>query len=167
MNLYALLLGLGLAALLQVSFLPALAVFGVAPDLPLVLVTGWALLRDTRSAALWALIAGIWLDLLAGGPFGSYTLGLLAAAYVSGLGGGTLFRGHIVLPVIMILITTIARSVVHLALLLLSGHDAPPLNITIQLWLYEAVYNATLMVLLLPALAWLNRITGQTKLSLE
>jgi rod shape-determining protein MreD len=78
--------GAGLAALLQVSLLPALQVGGVYPNLPLMVIVAWALLRGARSAVIWALIAGLWLDLLSSRAFGGYTLGLVVAAYLAGLG---------------------------------------------------------------------------------
>jgi rod shape-determining protein MreD len=164
---YLLVLGLGVAALVQTSLLPPLAVAGVTPDLTLVLVVGWALLRGARSAALWALIAGLWLDLLSGGPFGMYTLGLLAAAAVAGLGGGTVFRSHLILPIVMVVVATLVQGAVQLLLLALVGDGVVLTGSLVRLLLLELVYNSVVTLLVFPVLAWLSRVTGQERLPLE
>lgn len=167
MNPYALLVGLGLAALLQVSLLPTWSVAGVAPDLMLVLVVGWAILRGTRSALAWAFVGGLWLDLLAGGPFGSYTLGLLAVAYVAGLGGEAVFRSHLALPFVMTVAGTVTQGAVHGVLLFLLGRSLPAPEPALRLVLTETAYNLVLMLLCYPLLAWVSRVTGPARLPLE
>jgi rod shape-determining protein MreD len=167
MNPYLLVLGLGLAALIQVAFLPVLAIAGVGPSLMLVLVVGWALLRDRRSALLWALIGGLWLDLLSGGLFGLQTISLLAVAYVTSLGGGTIFRAHLVLPIIMTLVGTIVYTLVPLSVYLVIGRELPPASLLLRLLAIEMAYNAVLMLLVFPLLSLLNRVTGRERLPLE
>lgn len=167
MNPYVLVLGLGLAALIQVSFLPTLEVAGVVPNLMVVLTVGWALLQDTRSALLWALIGGLWLDLLSGGPFGLQTISLLAVAYVAGLGGGTIFRAHLVLPVVMTLVGTVVYSLVTLLAYLVMGRELPPAGLLLRLLALEMAYNTVLMILVFPLLSLLHRATGRERLPLE
>lgn len=167
MNPYLLVLALGLAALFQVSFLPALAIGGVTPNLMLVVVVGWGLLRGIRPALTWALIGGLALDLLAGGPFGSYTLSLAAAASVSGLGSDIVFRSHLILPLAIVALATLAQAVVQLLVLLATGHSLLPTDTLVRLLLIETAYNTLLMLLLYPLLAWLSRVTGRERLALE
>lgn len=169
MNPYLLVLGLGVVALVQVSLLPAFAVAGVPPDLTLVIVVSWALLRGSRSAILWALIAGIWLDLLSGGPFGMYTLGLVAAAAVAGLGGNTVFLGstNFILPILMAAAATLAQSAVQWLMLLLTGDTLSVPDMLLRLVAPEMVYNAALMIVVYPIMVRISRATGQVRLPLE
>ncbi len=167
MNPYLLVLGLGLIAMIQVGLLPPLLPIDPTPDLVLVIVVGWALLRDSRAALPWAVIGGLWLDLLAGGPFGLYTLGLLVAAAVGGLGGDTIYRGHLILAPILAAAATLARSAVQLLLLLILGQKLALGETMFRLVLPEAGLNALLIVLVHPLLAWLSRISGRFQLPLE
>lgn len=167
MNPYLLVAALGLAALIQVSLLPALAIPNATPNLLLVLVVGWATLRGTREAVWWALIGGVWLDLLSGGPFGLYTLSLLVVGAAAGLGGGTIYSGNIILALLMVAVGTLLSNGIALLFLWLSGHRLPPASALPGPLLAEAGYNLVLMLLLFPALAWLSRFTGRERLPLE
>jgi rod shape-determining protein MreD len=164
---YLLVLALGLAALLQVSLLPALKIGGVYPNLVLMVIVAWALLRGARSAVIWALIAGLWLDLLSGRPFGGYTLGLVVAAYLAGLGAQTVYRPTIFLALAMAAVATILQDGIQMLLLWLSGGTFSPPDALLRLVLPEVVYNSAVMLVVYPLLSWVNRTTGQERLPLE
>ncbi len=164
---YLLVLALGLAALLQVSLLPALQIGGVYPNLPLVIVVAWALLRGARSAVIWALIAGLWLDLLSSRSFGGYTLGLVAAAYLAGLGAQTVYRPTIPFALAMVAVATIVQDGIQMALLWLSGGTFSLPDALLRLVLPEIAYNFVMMLAVFPLLSWVNRVTGQERLPLE
>lgn len=164
---YLLLLALGLAALAQVSLLPALRVAGVSPNLTLMVITAWALLRGGRSAVIWALVAGLWLDLLSGQWFGVYTLGLLTAAYLAGLASQTVYRPSIWLALGMAAAVTVVQAAIQLALLLLSGSTLALPEIALRLVAPEIVYNSIVMLAVYPVLSWINRMTGQERLPVE
>jgi rod shape-determining protein MreD len=57
-------------SLLQSTVLPRITVLGVHPDLLLMVVTSWSLLRGSEEGMLWALIGGLGMDLLSGAQFG-------------------------------------------------------------------------------------------------
>ena len=164
---YLLLLALGLAALAQVSLLPATEVAGVWPDLTLVIVVAWTLLRGARSALIWALVAGVWLDLISGGPFGMYTLGLVAAVLVAGLGGRTIFRSHLLLAIGMVAAATIVQNLIQLLLLWLTGAAIVLSDALLRLTMPEVAYNMIAMVIVYPLLALVNRATERERLPLE
>lgn len=164
---YLLVLALGLAALIQVSLLPAMRIAGVYPNLPLVVVVAWALLRGTRSAIIWAIIAGLWLDLLSSRAFGGYTLGLVLAAYLAGLAAQTMYRPTVLLALVMAGAITIVQDGVQLALHWLSGGTFSPPDALLRLVLPEIVYNSAVMLVVFPLLSWIHRATGQERLPLE
>jgi rod shape-determining protein MreD len=164
---YLLVLALGLAALVQVSLLPALQVGGVYPNLTLVVILAWALLRGSRSAIVWALIAGLWLDLLSSRAFGAYTLGLVVAAYLAGLGRQTVYRPTIWLALAMTALVTVVQDGIQLVLLWLNGGTFSPPDALLRLVLPEIVYNSIVMLAVYPVLSWVDRATGQERLPLE
>ena len=75
-----------IAALVQGSMLPFVIGDLVPVNLVLVLVIGWALLRGLKSALVWAVVGGLWLDLLSGVPLGTAMLALSLVAYACTIG---------------------------------------------------------------------------------
>src|SRR5919199_2723049 len=102
------------AALIQSSFLPALGLVRVRPDLVLLCVVVWAVLRGGREALPWAFAGGLLLDLFSGGPFGASALALVLVAFCASLAEGGIFRNAYTLP----LLTAFWSSVLYRLLLL-------------------------------------------------
>ncbi len=164
---YLLFFALGLLALVQVSLLPALGISPATPDPMLVIVVAWGVLRDARSAIIWALIGGLWLDLLSSGPFGSYTLGLLVAAGIAGFGSGTIYRSHWLLALAMVALATVALDLVQVALLWLSRQPVSLPDMLTRLVLPEILTNMVLMLIVFPVLSKVNRVTGRERIPVE
>ena len=59
-----------LTSILQVTFLPALEVWGAVPNLLLVVVLSWVILGEYKVAAWWAFLGGFLVDLYSGITFG-------------------------------------------------------------------------------------------------
>ena len=97
------------AALVQSSVLPGLGLIRVRPDLVLLCVIIWAVLRGAREALHWAFVGGLLLDLLSGAPFGSGALAMVLVAFCSSVGEIGLFRSAYFLPVL----TTFWGSVLY------------------------------------------------------
>src|ERR1700704_1073561 len=72
------------AAVLQVTLAPRLEVFGAFPNLVLLVVVGWTLVRGAGAGIRWGIAGGLLLDLLAPGPLGVHALALVVAAYGTG-----------------------------------------------------------------------------------
>jgi rod shape-determining protein MreD len=77
-----------LMAVLQSTVTARLDLFGVSPDLVLLLVVSWTLLRGIQEGVVVALAGGMVLDALSGAPFGLGAAALLVACVLAGLGGG-------------------------------------------------------------------------------
>jgi rod shape-determining protein MreD len=137
-------------AIVQATVSPHLAVWGVFPDLPLLVVIGWGLLRGPRDGAIWGFIAGLAVDLLSGAPFGAATLPLIAVGFLSGLGQASVFTAHAALPMLAMFLATIAYDLLFLLVVRISGLEVMWLDTLVRLILPSAVLNAVLM----PVVFW-------------
>jgi rod shape-determining protein MreD len=105
------------AALVQSSMLVRVEVGNVKPDLVLLLVLVGTLIFGGPRGIVWAFIGGIALDLFSGGPMGSSSLALIAAAVVAAPGHHTLSRYNLVVPVGVALAGTFVYGVTYVAVL--------------------------------------------------
>lgn len=148
-----------MAALAQSTALAGVSLFGAHPDLVFLLVAVWAFLRGPIEGAVWAFIGGLLLDTLSGGPFGGFTLALLAAALLVGQQwgrelGSTAFQ--------LVLLVLVACFVAHGVLLLAMSATGYPVN-----WQYalshiagpSSVLNALLAPVVHLPLSWMDRRT--------
>jgi rod shape-determining protein MreD len=153
------------ATLLQTILSPFIRINRVHPDLVLVIVVGWVILRGWREGLAWGLIGGLCLDFLSGAPFGVFTLTMLIVSVVTGLSHGRVFGSSIVLPLSL----TFSLSFLFngLALLILSVLGQPVnwndalLNV---LW-PVAIFNTVVMLFIFPLLYLLNRFLNPQPLS--
>ncbi len=70
------------AAIFQTTLVPFLALRGVIPNLVLVLILFWVILKSFKEVWWLIILAGLFLDLLSGLPFGLISLSLLITAYL-------------------------------------------------------------------------------------
>ena len=110
-------------ALLQSTVMPKITVLGVHPDLVLMAVTSWSLLRGAEEGMLWALVSGVILDLLSGAPFGVYSLALLTIGFAAGLGQRNILRVDILAPIVVIPLATLAYLLITMTLLSILGWE--------------------------------------------
>jgi rod shape-determining protein MreD len=111
-------------SLLQSTVMPRITVLGVHPDLVLIAVASWSILRGSEEGMLWAMIGGITTDLISGAPFGISTLGLLVVGFLSGLGQRNILRFDILIPILVIPLATLAYQLIVLAGLTALGWHA-------------------------------------------
>jgi rod shape-determining protein MreD len=136
-------------ALVQATIMPHLAIWGIFPDLPLLVVVSWSLLRGTNEGAAWGFIVGLAVDLLSGAPFGAATLSLVVVGYLSGFGKETVFGTHIALPMLAVFLATVGYDLLFLTVVQLGGSSVPWLNSLLRIILPAAVLNALLMPIVL------------------
>jgi len=158
---YAMVPLLGVAALLQTTALTRIKVYGVKPDLVLLVVVVGALVYGGRSALVWAFVGGLGMDIFSGGPMGSSSLALMAAALVAGVGHRTLSRFNVLVPLAATAAATVTYGSAYLALLTVlqylrvTYHQMPLLPTLQNVVIPAMLYNVALMVALIPLL---NRI---------
>jgi rod shape-determining protein MreD len=73
-----------LAAVLQSVWLDGLRLIGGRPDLVLLLVVTWSIIRGANEGALWGFVGGVICDLLSGSGLGLWTLSLTTVGLLAG-----------------------------------------------------------------------------------
>lgn len=93
--------GVVLGVALQATWLAGLNLPGdIVPDLILIMVISYGLLRGQDEGLLFGLAAGLFLDLVAGGVIGIQTLSKTAAGFTAGLLEKNIFKDNWLVPVI-------------------------------------------------------------------
>ncbi len=155
---------LGLA-LIQSSLGPFLTIADVRPDLVLVAVIGWTLLRGSKEGVLWAIIGGLCLDLLSSGPFGVITVSLVVTSLLTRLGYGRVFGSYLILPLTLTFPLTLAYYLTYTLLLNVLNKPIPWLPALSNVILPASVLNIAAMLLLFPLLRLLHRRTGRKEMT--
>lgn len=143
--------------LVQTSVVPQFAPFGARPDLLLIVVTAWSLLRGTEEGMLWALVAGVAMDVVSGAPFGMSTLPLLIISFGTGLTQRGMFRFDLVIPILIIPVATLIYQAIMVVWLKISGWPITWGEAANHLGLSGVLVNTLLM----PAVYWLLRLISR------
>lgn len=165
MNIYATILLLIATVIIQTTTMPHLTIMGVKPDLMLLMVISWSLLRGAQEGVIWALVGGMGLDLLSGAPFGTSTVPLVILSLLAGVGELSVFRTHITLPLLATLIATLAYNLFFLLLLHMQGHSIAWADSLIKVVLPSTLFNLLLAPFVYKALYWLHRKTGREEIA--
>lgn len=70
---------------LQSSLLGRFDIFGLVPNLTLILIVTFALFRKTYEAYIFAFVSGLILDTISGGPFGLHTAIFMLVVFIASL----------------------------------------------------------------------------------
>lgn len=135
---------LALGAIVQATLLHD--IFGGGrPDLVLLLVLSWSILRGSTEGTIGGIVGGLALDLLSAVPFGLHTslLGLIAA--LTALGEANLFRGSLPLFVITAALASVLLHGGTLLILQAAGQQTLSLPRFAQFVVPAALLNALLM----------------------
>lgn len=153
------------ATLLQVTLGAFVKISGVHPNLVLLLVVGWIILRGLAEGIEWALLGGLCLDIMSGAPFGVFTLTMVLVALASGAMHGRLFGSSIVLPLSLTFPLSILFDGLALLLLTLGGRPVVWGDAFFSIILPAAIFNTALMLFVFPLLFLLNRVLNPQPLS--
>lgn len=96
----------------QATFLPAINVLGIAPNLALVLILVWSALWGIPEGLLWAFPLGILLDLLSLDPIGTNGLALVPVAIIGGLARQRFFHSGLIVPMVLVVAATLGHQLV-------------------------------------------------------
>lgn len=138
---------------------------GVQPDLVLILVVGWTILRDLEEGLTWALIGGVSLDLISGAPFGVFSLALVVVVMAASLSHTRIFGRNLVVMLGFTFILTFLFNMLALLFLNLLGRPVIWLEALSDVFLSVALLNTGVMVFIFPLLYILNRSLSPRRLS--
>ena len=148
-----------LAALFQSSVSPGFEVFGVIPDLVLVLLATWAAVARPKGLMFWGFGAGFLLDVLSGVPTGANMLALSLAMFVASMGGAGLFRTNLVWAVMASLLGTLVYYPTMMLMLAVQGYSVDWVNAIVATTPAAAIVNLMACALIYQPVTLLERLT--------
>jgi len=150
--------------MLQTTAMPLLSLWGIVPDLMLLVVVSWILLRGAKEGVAWAVGGGLILDLLSGGPIGAATISLALASLVASLGELNVPRNSSWLPLMTGILATAVYNVAYLGILQISGRSMPWVPSLLHVVAPCMAVNALAMYPVYWAMRWLHLRTSYEKL---
>jgi rod shape-determining protein MreD len=144
-------------ALTQTVLLSRVNLWGARPDLMLLAVLAWAVIRGMDEGMVWGLIGGLIVDLFSGGPLGATALALLAVAFLTGQPWGQ----GIGSPIMRLLLLAFAAGLVYhlvlLAVLAWAGYGVDWGSAILRVAGPSALLNTVLAPFVQRPLNWLER----------
>jgi len=132
------------ALVVQVTLIDLIQVWGVKPDLVVVLIAINGFLRGTREGAFSGFAAGLLKDLVAGNFWGVGALSGLVAGYAAGFAESRLFKDNRVIVLGLVWLTSFLGQLVSYILLSLAGMGLSPAVAIIKIIIPVSTYNALL-----------------------
>lgn len=133
---------------MQATLVPLLPFGSTRPDLLLVVVVAWGIVRGGGQAALWGLGGGLFLDLLSGVPFGLQTLSLSAIGLLADLMETNFFRSNVLLPLAAIFVASFLYHIGEAAALQTFGYPIDWQPWVLGVVFPTAIFNTLLMPLI-------------------
>jgi rod shape-determining protein MreD len=146
--------------LLQAVAFPGRITNGIRPDLPLVIVLGWASIKGWEQAVVAALVAGYVADVLSAAPFGVNTLRLAGLAWLVGIGSQQLERTSPALPVLAAGVGSLLGFTFEVLSLQAAGRLVAWEHVLVFSVLPSAALTAICMAIVAPVLRALAQVTS-------
>jgi rod shape-determining protein MreD len=153
-------------AILQSALAPHLAISHIHPELMVLVILTWSLLKDQDEALVWAFVGGIILDLLSGLPFGVSSLSLVLVCLAAGVWHGKSFGNPYLMPVLLALPYTILSNLIVLLYMQLSGYAIAWGSTFVRIVFPAGLINMAAMAVIYPALLRLERLLTKDDLTI-
>jgi rod shape-determining protein MreD len=135
-------------ALMEASVLPLFRVAGLQPNLVLVLLIAWLMLRGPNEAFILIPVGGLFLGLVDGAPLGTALLGLAPLAFLHEARGAQLREGGLLLTVMFTVFMTFSFHLAYLTVFTLYGENGDWFDAATRVFMPTAFLNC---IVLLPA----------------
>ncbi len=133
---------------LQTTIIPHLRVFGVQPDLILIVVVTYAFIQGPAAGSVAGFLGGLLEDLVLIRGVGLNVLCKTIMGYVGGLVERALFADNILFLMIAIFVATILNQTIYAGLIFLLGEKVLFWSTFLDLILPSALYNSLLAPLM-------------------
>ena len=149
------------AALLQGSVVPFIAVAGARPNLVVLAAASWAVAIGPREAVWWAFLGGLAADLLSGGPIGALALASLLPVAALGLLDTQGRPRSVITGAVLIGLASVGAGVIYALILALAGVQIPELPVALAGVVSTGMYNAVLAIATYPLCRMARRGTDK------
>jgi rod shape-determining protein MreD len=148
------------AALLQGTVAPLIAVGGARPSLPILVAASWSVAAGAREGVWWAFLGGIVSDLTSAGPLGAFALASLPPVAAVGLReAGPTRPASVVVGAVLVGLAALAAGLIYLGILAVTGEAVSSLPLAAGTTVASAVYTGLLALAIYPAARLLRRAT--------
>ncbi len=144
------------SALLEASVLPLFRVGGLQPDLTLVLLMAWLIIRGAEEAYVLIPIGGIFIGLVDAAPMGTALLAMAPVALLQEVRGAQLNEKGIVMAVVFTAIMSLVYNYTYLLMFTLQGQAGPWAEATTRVILPTTFINVAVLLPLYFGFALLN-----------
>jgi rod shape-determining protein MreD len=138
--------------LVQATLVSRVRFMGACPNLLLVVVVSWALLRGVLPALPIAFASGLFFDLLVGLPLGASSLGLMATTLLAGLGTRRVFSSNVIWPALLVALATPIYAFIVLMALQMAGTTVDWAEVGLQVVAPELVLNLLMTFVVYPSM---------------
>lgn len=128
--------------ILQATLVPHFKVFGVQPDLILIVVVIIAFLTDPFVGSVTGFVGGLLEDLISTRVMGLNALSKTIVGYLGGLVKKTIFAEPTILLALAIFIATLLDQSIYIGVSYLLGHELPLSTALLRIILPTSLYNS-------------------------
>ena len=149
------------AALLQGTVAPLIAVGEARPSLPILVAASWSVAAGAREGVWWAFLGGLVSDLISAGPLGAFALASLppVAAVGSLRETGSTRSAPVVVGAVLVGLAALAAGLIYLGILAVTGDAVTSLPLAAGTAVASAVYTGLLALPIYPLARLLRRAT--------
>jgi rod shape-determining protein MreD len=140
------LLAIIFTALVQVSVLPSFSLFGVHPNLLVILLVAWMSVRGQREAVLLIPVGGLVLGLLDSEPLGLAMLGLAPLILLTEIREMRLITSDLLPAVVLVALATASYEITVLVTLAVEGEHLNWLRSVLDVLVPAAIANVLLLL---------------------
>lgn len=131
---------------LQSSVIPAIAIYGVRPDLLLTMVVAVALIYGREKGLGAGFFFGVIQDLVSSGFLGLHVLTKMIVGYLVGMTEKKVYKQNLILPSLVVGVISVFYYIVYIGTLVVKGIMVGPLMMIWQPMLVYVVYNMVFAV---------------------
>ena len=130
----------------EAAVLPQFRVSGLQPNLVLVVLVAWLMLRGPAEGFLLITVGGLLLGLVDGAPLGTALLALAPLFVLHEARGSQLREGGLILTIVFTVIMTATYHLIYLAVFTVQGQNGDWLEAFIRIVLPTAFINVVLLM---------------------